>query len=43
MENNRNGCITRDKNGCLNIKKLATTYITTGEIPYRYRRNVEIE
>ena len=38
MENNRLGCIDRDKNGCLNIKKIFNSYITTGDIPIRYKR-----
>jgi len=38
MENNRKGCINRDKNGVLNIKKLGISYIKTGHIPVRYRR-----
>ena len=39
MENNRLGCIDRDINGCLNIKKLFNSFITTGSIPLRYRRS----
>ena len=38
MENKRLGCIDRDINGCLNIKKLFNSFITTGSIPLRYRR-----
>ncbi len=38
MENRRLGCINRDKNSCLNIKKLFNFYIDTGEVPYKYRR-----
>ena len=33
MENKRLGCINRDKNGCQNIKKLITSYMTLGTIP----------
>lgn len=38
MANNRLGCIDRDKNGCLNIKKIFNSYIATGDIQVRYRR-----
>jgi len=43
MENNRLGCINRDKNGCYNIKKLFDTYMTSGNRPERYRRGVKID
>ena len=43
MENNRLGCINRDKNGCQNIKKLFNSYINTGTIPERYRRGFKID
>ncbi len=43
MENNRLGCINRDKNGCYNIKKLFDTYMTLGNRPDRYRRGVKID
>ena len=43
MENNRLGCINRDKNGCYNIKKLFYSYITSGIIPEVYRRGYKIE
>ena len=38
MENNRKGCINRDKNGCKNIQKVFTSYMETGERPEKYRR-----
>ena len=38
MENKRLGCIDRDLNGCLNIKKIFKHYITTGLRPERYKR-----
>jgi len=38
MENNRKGCINRDKNGCKNIQKIFNSYIETGERPEKYRR-----
>jgi hypothetical protein len=43
MENNRLGCINRDKNGCYNIKKLFDTHMTLGNRPERYRRGVKID
>jgi len=38
MENERIGCINRDKNGCYNIRKLFNSYMESGEIPLKYRR-----
>ena len=38
MENNRNGCINRDKNGCKNIQKVFESYMKTGERPEKYKR-----
>ena len=38
MENNRLGCINRDKNGCQNIKKLFNSFMISGTIPEVYRR-----
>ena len=29
MENNRKGCMNRDKNGCKNIQKVFQSYLTT--------------
>jgi hypothetical protein len=43
MENNRKGCINRDLNGCLNIKKLFTHYLNTGERPLKYCRNYNLK
>ena len=43
MENNRLGCINRDKNGCYNIKKLFDTYMISGNRPERYKRGVKID
>lgn len=43
MENKRKGCIDRDINGCLNIKKLFKYYIKTGERPLRYRRGLKLD
>jgi len=39
MENNRKGCINRDKNGCKNIQKVFNSYMETGERPEKYRRD----
>jgi len=38
MENNRKGCINRDKNGCKNIQKVFKSYMETGERPEKYRQ-----
>jgi hypothetical protein len=38
MENNRLGCINRDYNGCLNIRKIFNEYMRTGERPWAYSR-----
>ena len=38
MENNRLGCINRDYNGCLNIRKIFNEYMRTGERPWTYSR-----
>jgi hypothetical protein len=42
MENNRKGCINRDYNGCLNIRKLYRSYMNDGSRPKRYCRGFEI-
>jgi hypothetical protein len=42
MENNRKGCINRDKNGCKNIQKVFKCYIETGERPEKYRRECKL-
>lgn len=43
MENQRIGCINRDKNGVKNIRKIVQEYINYGERPYNFRRDVKIE
>ena len=43
MENNRKGCINRDKNGCKNIQKVFNHYMETGERPEKYRREYKIQ
>ena len=43
MENNRKGCINRDKNGCKNIQKIFNSYIETGERPEKYRREYKFQ
>jgi hypothetical protein len=43
MENNRKGCINRDKNGCKNIQKVFKKYMETGERPEKYRREYKFQ
>ena len=43
MENNRKGCINRDKNGCRNIQKVFNSYMLTGERPEKYRREYKFQ
>ena len=43
MENKRNGCINRDKNGCKNIQKVFNYYIEYDERPERYKRGVDLQ
>ena len=43
MENKRNGCINRDKNGCKNIQKVFNHYILYNERPERYKRGVDLQ
>ena len=43
MENNRKGCINRDKNGSKNIQKVFKCYMETGERPEKYRREYKIQ
>lgn len=43
MENNRKGCINRDKNGCKNIQKVFKYYMETGERPEKYRREYKFQ
>ena len=43
MENNRKGCINRDRNGCRNIQKVFNSYMETGERPEKYRREYKIQ
>jgi hypothetical protein len=42
MENKRNGCINRDKNGCKNIQKLFNYYMKNNERPEKYKRGVTL-
>ena len=42
MENNRKGCINRDKNGCKNIQKVFNSYMETGERPEKYKREYNL-
>ena len=43
MENNRKGCINRDKNGCKNIEKVFKSYMEKGERPEKYRREYKLQ
>ena len=43
MENKRNGCINRDKNGCKNIQKIFNHYNLYNERPERYKRGVDLQ
>ena len=43
MENNRKGCINRDKNGCKNICYVFNYYKKTGKRPERFRREYKLE
>jgi hypothetical protein len=43
MENNRKGCINRDKNGCNNIQKVFKSYMETGERPEKYKREYKYQ
>lgn len=43
MENTRKGCINRDYNGCINIRKLFNCYINNKPRPQRYCRGYEIK
>ena len=43
MENNRKGCINRDKNGCNNIQKVFKSYMEKGERPEKYKREYKFQ
>ena len=43
MENNRLGCINRDKNGCKNIQRIFEYYMKNNERPENYKRGHTIE
>ena len=43
MENNRKGCINRDKNGCRNIQHVFNYYKKTGKRPMKYSREYQHE
>jgi len=43
MENKRNGCINRDKNGCKNIQKVFKYYMEYNERPEKYKRGVDLQ
>jgi hypothetical protein len=43
MENKRNGCINRDKNGCKNIQKVFNYYMEYNERPEKYKRGYNLQ
>jgi hypothetical protein len=43
MENNRKGCINRDKNGGKNIRYVFNYYKKTGKRPMKYSREYKFE
>jgi len=43
MENNRKGCMNRDKNGCKNIEKVFKSYMQKSERPEKYRREYKLQ
>ena len=42
MENNGKGCINRDYNGCLNMKKIFNSFMKDGTRPQRYSRGYDL-
>ena len=43
MENQRTGCLNRDKNACKNMQKIFNSYMATGHRPEKYRRDYNFE
>jgi hypothetical protein len=43
MQNNRLGCINRDKNSVYNMKKLTLYYLENKSRPEKYKRGLELE
>ena len=43
MENKRKGCINRDRNAVLNMKKIVNQYLLDKTRPDKYRRDYKIE
>ena len=43
MENQRRGCINRDRNSCRNMKKIFDYYLEYQSRPARYRRDLKIQ
>jgi hypothetical protein len=43
MENKRRGCINRDRNAVLNMKKIVNQYLIDKTRPIKYRRDYKIE
>jgi hypothetical protein len=43
LENNCYGCINRDKNAVMNMKKIVDYYLKHKERPERYRRGYDLD
>ena len=43
MENNRLGCINRDLNACLNIRKIFKYYLKNNKRPLKYERSFKLK
>lgn len=43
MENSRRGCINRDYNVCINMRKLFHSYMKDGTRPLRYQKGFELK
>ena len=43
MENNRIGCINRDKNSVLNMKKITNYYLKNKDRPEKYKRSYKFD
>jgi hypothetical protein len=43
LENNRLGCINRDKNSVNNMKKITEEFIKSGTRPEKFRRDYKFE
>ena len=43
MENQRLGCVNRDYNACMNMKKIFNYYLQTNDRPLKYRRGYDLK